>query len=346
VRTTLIVAFLFASCGSPRPEPRAEPSSPSDPSSPSEHETPVVAIHEWGLIDVDLASGTAELSAGPGMPSTPVMARKPVLYLHLLEGDAQSLTVRARVPGGRILEHWPAGELAADSIAWNVGVRRGPCGEAGRGPAREARDTTCQSVDGFCETPELPRYVTTDHDCLDVAGTEASLLFYRASVDASALPLRVERANDLSVRITSLRDGWDGPRNIVRVSRGLVGTWPLGRAMTARATIPRHGETAVMPVGETMLDPAAERETMARVLTELGLTTSEAEAFVGAWAETLFPAGGDTRRWSQHPSEDVLLYWLSQADVARFAVIDASPAAITLSRAFLVRITFPPTPAR
>jgi hypothetical protein len=39
-----------------------------------------------------------------------------------------------------------------------------------------------------------------------------------------------------------------------------------------------------------------------------------------------------------------VLYWLSPADLRRIAIIDASPSTISLRRAFLVRVMFPPVP--
>lgn len=327
---------LLIACGSPR----AETPQPLERPSQAEHETPAVAVHEWGLVDVDLATGTVELAAGPGRPATPVIARKPVLYLHLLQGDAQALTVRARVPGGRILEHWPPAELTDEMVTWSVRVTHGVCGPS-RGPIRDlARESVaCNSTDGFCETPELPRYATDDHDCIDAAGTPAGLLFYRASVSAERLPLRVER-NGMIVSVTAL-DDWDTPREMLRLSTNIEGRWPAGRVVVARAAIPRRGESIAIPVPTDVVDPAAERAAMTRTLGELGLTASEARAFVEAWSDELF-GSADLARWRRAPPpQDVLLYWLSQSQVNRIAAIDASPTSITLSRAFLVRVTLP-----
>ena len=64
---------------------------------------------------------------------------------------------------------------------------------------------------------------------------------------------------------------------------------------------------------------------------------------IEARGEALFGASSAARR-GPSPAQDVLLYWLSPAHVARLAVIDASLATISLRRAFLVRITLPAVP--
>jgi hypothetical protein len=86
MRLVLVMLGLLSAlaCGSPRPEPRPSSTPPAPPPSTAEHEEPIVDIHEWGLIDVDMRTGTAELATGPGLPARPTAVRKPVLYLHLL----------------------------------------------------------------------------------------------------------------------------------------------------------------------------------------------------------------------------------------------------------------------
>jgi hypothetical protein len=325
-----LFALLIIACGTPHAEEPVVVAPPVEVGQEAEHETPLVAIHEWGLIDVDLTNGIAELSTGPGQEALPVMARKPVLYLHVLDGDTQSLTVRARIPGGQILEHWPPGQLGPYIVTWNVDLRRGVCGPE-RGPVARDVQAACSSTDGFCETNELPRYATDDHDCMDVGGTQANLLFYRASIAADRLPLRFARNADRTVSVMSTTDGWDRPREMLRTFSGSI----------SRAPMPGNGQTASMPVPSAPIDPTAEREAMMRTLAELGLTPSEANAFMNAWQEELF--GGSTiARRRPAPPADVILYWLAQSDVHQLAAIDTSPTPITLSRAFLVRVTLPP----
>jgi hypothetical protein len=298
------------------------------PATGTDTATPALALHEWGLVDVDLAAGVAEISAGPGQPARPVVARKPVIYAHLRGEDAVSLDVRVRIPGGAILEHWPAGELGADTIRWHGDVTRGACSGGARGPVRD--QPPCASADGFCETSELPRYVTGDHDCITTAAGPAALLFYRARVPVDALPLRFERAADLRVRAA-------GPtRPLLRISTGLTGPWPVGRRVIARGD-------AELAVGTALVDPAAERSAMERTLRELGLTAAEARVFLDAWAVDLFGAGAEresSRRPARAVAQDVILYWLTAAEIERIAPLEAS-IPVTTRRAWLVRVTLP-----
>jgi hypothetical protein len=326
---TVFVVLSFA-CGSPRPSTPP----PSPPGEAMRPRPPLVEIHEWGLVDVDLASGTAELSAGPGQPARPMVLRKPVLYLHLTSAEQASVLVRARVPGGAILEHWPPGVVDGGTVSWNANVRSGPCSTnaPSRSPVR--RETTCAARDGFCEVDELPRYVTSDHDCMDVGGTTASLLFYRASLRADALPLRVERTPSLELAVTAETDTADAPRTMLRISTALSGPWPVGRYVVSHARMPARGQAVRMPVGDEVLEPNAERDATFLALRELGLTEPEARVFVAAWSDELFGTSPSELR------QDVLLYWLGPEDVSRLALLETEPAA-RFRRAFLVRIVLP-----
>ncbi len=325
-----IVALVSAgACGSSDGAPPAAP--PVTPA-PASNERSAVEVHEWGLIDV--AGGAAELSAGPGRPPRPMQMRKPVLYLHLRDAESARVSVTARVPGGSILEHWPAGQISDGAIAWpSVGVRRGVCGARDRRWAAQP----CGSTDGYCETSELPGYVTDDHDCLDVGGAEASLLFYRASVRPDALPLEVAVDGDL--RVTARRSMAGAPGSLVRVTR------VDGTLRVARAPLPDAGETRTVSIGEEALNAPAEREAMARDLAALGMTPAEARAFVDAWSAALFEgvaSRGPSReaRRARVPTgpNDVLLYWMPEDAVAALASLDVQPPPLALRRAFMVRV--------
>ncbi len=337
---TLSLALLLSSCGASTPAsaPPPEPDPPAQAADPAESDARVLALHEWGLVDVDLASRTVELSAGPGAPAVPVVARKPVLYAHLIDRDAASLDLRVRLPdGGAVLEHWPPAAIEGGAIPWHLEVRRGAC-PAPAGPSRDLA-RACDAPDGFCEVAELSRYVTRDHDCLEVGGQRAALLFYRASIPLEALPLRVERGAGLTARVTS--DAPRPPGTILRVSSGLSGPWPPGHLVLARAALPTAPGAVEIPVGEVALDPSAERSAMERTLTsELGLTADEARVFLEAWADELFgaaPAARESRRRPAPRQRDELLYWLSAEEIDRVAALEAS-APIVTRRAFLVRV--------
>lgn len=334
----LIGSSVLAACGASSPPAETVTETETAAVAVTETETddtaarpPTLALHEWGLVDVDLATGLAELSAGPGQPARPVVARKPVIYAHLGEAEHAALDLRVRVPGGSILEHWPLGALGADSIAWHAQVLRGPCG-----PGQPARpQPPCATADGYCETHELHRYATADSDCITTGAGPAALLFYRAQVPASALPLAFVRAADLRVRVT-------GPaRPVLRISTALTGPWPAGQRVIAR------GEDE-LPVGTEAVDATAERAAMEGALRGQGLTPDEARVFLDAWSAELFGAGAPaardaqraSRRWQQQASQDVILYWLTPAEIERIAPLEAS-IPVTTRRAWLVRVTLP-----
>lgn len=331
MRTSYALALALASCGRPSTTGTPNEQEPPPPSAP----VAVVALHEWGLVDVDLASGTVELSAGPGTPARPVVARKPVLYAHLVDGDTASVDLRVRLPeGAAVLEHWPPADVQGAVIPWRLDVRRGAC------PAAPSRDlaAACDAPDGYCEIAELPRYVTRDHDCMQVGGQSAALLFYRASIPAGVLPLRIERAPDGAVRVTSARPRPEGPPAVLRISTALSGPWPPGHVVISRAERPAQPGTVEIPVGSVALDPAAERSALARTITtDLGLSADEARVFVEAWGDELFGRASAARETPPPRAQDVLLYWLAPSEVGRLSALEAAEP-ISVRRAFLVRV--------
>lgn len=342
----LLATFLTitASCGGPGSAPAGEPSGASsgvpgqgsEGAAPPEQQPAIVTFHEWGLLDVDLATGIAELASGPGAPARPVIARKPVLYAHLGSGvDRAQLELRVAMPGGSFLEHWPAGVIEEGALRWALEVSRGQCPRTSSPGAARDRSRACDTPDGFCEVDELPRYVTDDHDCMMVGGMPAALLFYRAQIPIASLPITVRREAALTVRASSLELP-SGPRAMLRISTGLSGPWPVGHRVIARAE--RAQGEVVIPVGNTPLDPGAERAAMEEVLRgELRLSASEARVFLDTWAPVLFGSGAQPPQ----PPQDVLIYWLSRPEIERMAPILATAPA-DLDRAWLVRVVLGP----
>lgn len=170
----------------------------------------------------------------------------------------------------------------------------------------------------------------------------AHLLFYRASTRVDALPIRVTRAPDLAVEVSATRELSGAPGSILRISTGLSGPWPQGRVVIARAPMPGIGQRISIPVGTDAIDPADARRAMERELAELGLTPSEAAAFLTAWADELFgpPSTDAARRGAPiaRPPQDVLLYWMPPSAIDAVATITVEPSAAALRRAFLVRV--------
>lgn len=371
MRTILSLMLMLASCGGPGtdapPAPIADPAippatplpatpSPATPSpatplpatlSPAAPAAATVELHEWGLVDHDLATGVIELGTGAGEPARPMPMRKPVLYAHLADGvDHAEFLLSATVVGGQVLEHWPATILEGATVRWpHVAVRRGACAgpddpgaRSREASTRDAPSSYCVAPDGFCELTQLASYRTTDHDCLDVGGVAASLLFYRATASPAGLPLAAQRRSDGDIAVTARRSMDGAPGSLVRIRETRAGTF------VARAAMPGIGQSIVVPDPTVAAVGGDERSAMDRELQSLGMTASESDAFLRAWFSELF--GGPSasgRRAPRVPAErDLLLYWLPEDAVAALSALTVEPAAVRVRRAFLVRVDLGP----
>lgn len=342
MRIAIVLALaVLVACGSretaspsqtPPPPPLPDPTPPA----PARAQ---VELHEWGLVDVDPA-GRGDVRAGP-FARVPMVSRKPVLYAHLLGDGPVTLAVGVRLPAGTFVEHWPPAQVTGSSLSWaDIRVRQGACPTAAE-PARDLA-RACDAPDGVCEVDELERYATEDHDCMSVGGADTGLLFYRARLASAELPLRVVRNADLSLSVSATRSTAGAPGAMLRLSTALSGPWPPGRVVISRARAPGQGQTLSMAVGTEIVDAAAERERLGQDLATLGMTTSEARAFLEAWADELFTEGATRgpsreRRMPAPTPQDVLLYWLPPDAVDATSVVATEPRA-TLKRAFLVRV--------
>jgi hypothetical protein len=339
-------ALAFVSCGSPSSEqPPPSSPSPSEPA-PASDPTPASAVevelHEWGLVDHALATGAVELATGPGEPARPMPMRKPVIYAHLADGvDRAELSVAATVAGGQVLEHWPAPVIEGPTVRWpHVVVTRGACAghDDPSAVAREAsqRDALsyCRAPDGFCEVRELATYRTTDHDCLEVGGAVASLLFYRATASPEGLPITATLGADGALVITARRSMSGAPGALLRIREASDGVY------LARTGPPGVGQSVTLASPTEPLRAADERAALDRDLRALGMTASESEAFLRAWASELLAgpsaSGRRAARWSG--PRDILLYWLPEDAVTALSALAIEPATVRVRRAFLVRV--------
>ena len=320
------------------------------------------SIHEWGLIDVDLSDSRAEYAAGPGRrpahapggtrvdPAVrPIRTpgqlldevetltgfptgrpsgarRKPVLYFHLAEG-ASDLSVNVSVslaPEGRVVEHFPAGDLSEHAVSWtDVGLSRGACEG---GPYPRETDPICTNVaDDYCEAAELAAYHASDADCLSVRGQRQAFLFYRGDGPMPALPLRIERGSDGTVTVHN--ESMATPvGELLRIRRGADGI------RVAALAIPAMGSS--IAVGRPSDEPGdTHRETLRRQLRAIGLSDGEAAAFEAAWFGELFDASAST----PHALRDAVLYFLPAETVDGFAHIEATPAPSATVRAMAIR---------
>lgn len=296
---------------------------PSDPE-PQEAHAPVAVsappvapgpyeVHEWGLVVAELrgtsvrAVTTARGAGGPGLlgafgdPAQPIgvgVGRsfgvggggKPVLYFHLDEGTAGlSLSVAVQpAGGGRVLEHFPPGTLAADGtgLSWpNVRVTRGAC----RGTYPLPTDSGCRTEDALCELAELSAYETSDADCVHVGDAEAGLLFYRTGPAEAELPLSVERTSDTTVRVRARPGAAPAEGFLIRVERGAT----LLDTFVRLARFDELGSDGIeMPraTGDGLVAGNEGRALLQDSLDAAGLTPAERDAFMLAWGDALFGA--------------------------------------------------------
>lgn len=355
MRTTLGLPalVLLASCATTSSDDGTSP--PTTP--PSDPARPAWEVHEWGLVDVVAADGRAEIAAGPGRPGAPgpntqpidhpVITRKPVLYVHLGAG-VDTLTFRASVtlPNGRVVEHWPSTSLTTNGLTWDgVVATRGACSASSTRDDRPARRglVACGTEDGYCEVQDLPRYVTSDADCLAVSGTNAMLLFYRGASTNPALPVRATRGEDGRITLTNDTAMAGAPSGVYRITartegltRGRESIMPATTLLTRRARMPPPGSSASLDVAEDAMNVTQLHTALLTDMRALGLTDDEARAFMDAWSDELFVAPHAT---------DVVLYWLTPAAIERVAQLRFEPEPTTVRRAMMVRIDLGPTTA-
>jgi hypothetical protein len=382
VTLSILVALLIACGTSPPPSsatsvapPSSAPPSSAPPTSVAPSRDAPFALHEWGVLDVD-AHGRGHVSTGPERRVVTyhhpdfAEARAPVIYVHVLDGGAEShFDLAVTLPNGSFVEHYPRTTIDDTTLRWRRVVAHAcppppppsePPIEATEGapPEPDSRAMpaqarlTCGTADGVCEQFELARYASADAACLDVetlpppaddplaalAGLDlfggSNVLFYRASTRPT-LPLTIARVPSGAVRVRAATavDGAIG--GVMRLT--LSGT----DVLIARAPMPAANETVELPrPTEHVVRDAA----IAQLRTELlqhGLSSGEAHAFLEAWECELFgvvdvAAPGD--RAVLHPLTDAVVYFLSPAAIDAVATLSATPPARELHRAMLVRV--------
>ena len=334
----LPLCILALACGSsPAPNSESPENPPAENAPADEAPTPSASatydLHEWGLVDID-AAGEAELAAGPGQlapagrPERPAATRKPVLYFHLVDGDALDVQVTAAMRYGAMLEHFPsASGVDARTLRWDVRLASGDCGPRtypGRGDAR------CTQVpDRYCEAAELARYEAADATCLKAGGADFNHLFYRGGGTGLVLPVRVtpgaepglqNMLGDAVVPLAFLIEGGAGASRELRGRRAAMQPPSIRRLgpVAANATA-QPGE--VVPVG------VAVQETRA-ALAQLGLTPDEVQAFMNAWERPVFQQPNVARS---------VFYLLPERAVGAISAVTAVPAPRSFRRAMAVR---------
>ena len=308
------------------------------------------ALHEWGVVDV-APSGAVEISAGAGQPQRPISVRKPVVYVHLLDGTAeQTFGLDVTLPSGTFVEHAPDATLGGTTLSWPHVTARPthcatPAGGGASATARRGPALVCAAMDGVCEVNELPRYDASTAACLDVNGVTTGLLFYRGTAPSAALPISAQRDPSGNLVVTASRGG--------AVHGTLLRVTVTGHGVVvARVAAPSAGASTTVPVGTEPLSRAQGLDALRTSLGELGLDAAESEAFFAGWADELFgPEPGAARElrdrgYAGDPSgpraSDALLYFLAPDAVDAIATLHPTPAPRELRRAFLVRVDLGP----
>ncbi len=334
-------AFLSACGGSPPTEAASSESSSTAPTAgeePARPAAPRYTVHEWGLVDV-AADGSVELATGPGQANLapphphPVvtpdsghgMARKPVLYFHLIDGEVQ-VSVSATMTFGSMLERFPATAMNGPDLRWDqVRIVGRACGAHTYPTVGSAG---CQGIaDNYCEAAELATYEASDASCLVVDGRDYNHLFYRGGGRGMSVPITVTRnGGDLTVNNASafaiplaLSVSTDtGSRRDRRAAPPAVNIRRFGRIPAGTST--EFHES--IPVDQALTMVRAE-------LGLLGLTGPEIQAFMNAWEQAVFRA----------PNVGTsVIYLLPPELVDAVSTLSLTPAPEATRRAMMVRV--------
>jgi hypothetical protein len=272
---------------------------------------------------------------GPEPPVELLAVEKPVLYFQPNGTSPLAIaSVRVDARGGTIVEHWPDTGVAGApaSIAWTgLRLERGGC--ALTAPA--VADPVCVralAASGECESAALARAVASDAGCLHGGAFSTPLLFYRSTSTALTAPLRASHrgSNDIEIQ-----NGGNQPipGRLVRFQR---------EGATVRAVVadpPGPGATVV--IGDTWVAPEVARRAVGDTLTGLGLTRTEANAFLASWDVAFFGAPAEQSERSlaaeeMPPPEDSILYFLPPGDIERLSHLSFDPAPTEVRRAMAV----------
>ena len=293
-----IIAMILAGLTSPAQaaDPTPAPNAVDDQST--------YVVHEWGLIEFTNGRpevATSRVGQAPAKTPPPVItptpnppivtpipdrpvSRKPIVYLHPLEGyDASTkLEVTIELKPGTLREVWPtprggAQPIHGASFTWrDVSINTGSTCDGKVAPSINAE--ACTSLpDGVCEAEEMRRYLGSVPHCLKAEGRFTPVLLYNGYMDGLAAPLQVS----------------DGGARLKNTSRH-----PVGPLLVARDGA-LHLIESIEPGAEHALNEAPLTETAKSLLRPrleaLGLTPSEANDFLNAWAPIL---DGPGRSWA------------------------------------------------
>ncbi len=294
------------------------------------------SVHEWGLVRAGPGDTLVVGAMGPSAPpEATLVVEKPVLYFHVSGGgtiDVASLRVDAL--GGRVVEHWPHTGAGPDSanVTW-TSLRLDPTSCALRAPTLDEPPCRDLPPGDECEAAQLARAATSDSACVRSARGDSPLLFYRSTSTALTVPLvATARGDDLVVRHAG---AGAIPGRIVRFRRD------GGSVRVVVADPPAPGGSVV--IGSEWTDVSAARAAVRETLSAIGLTTSEAEAFLASWDSAFFGEAAVAEEIVERtpaeeslPAEHTILYFLPPADVEQLTTLTFDPPPTAVRRAMAV----------
>jgi len=328
-----LTACGFSACGAPAATSSTTPIA-TPTSSPSALDlTPgTYELHEWGLLRAGPGDVLEVGTLAPVPAIEPIVVEKPVLYFHL-GGDAPIDLGRASVEAidGTIREHWP---LAA--------ARVGPGEEARVNwapitllPERCAfmapadRGSACGSLPPgeVCESLSLARTVTADASCVETATGRSPILFYRSTSRGLTVPIAANHIDfgDIGVRNDS---DLEIPGLMIRFIEGSAGL----RIVVFSPPAPHQN----VLVGHEAQGTEAARQAILTTMTGLGLTVSEAEAFLASWEGELFTSPPVAEEAEEAWERTSLLYFLPEALTERVSRLDFDPPPSATHRALAI----------
>lgn len=331
-----LTACGFSACGAPTASstttPTTTPTTSAAPSSGLDLASGTYELHEWGLLRGGPGDVLEVGTFAPPIDVEPMVVEKPVLYFHL-GGDAPLDLGRANVQAvdGVIREHWPlaaprVGPGEEDRVSWApltlLPERCGFMAPADRGSA-------CGSLPlgEVCESLSLARTVTADASCVETASGRSPILFYRSTSRGLTVPIVANYIDfgDIGVRNDS---DLEIPGLMIRFIEGSAGL----RIVVFAPPAPHQG----LLVGHEDQGVEAGRQAILTTMTGLGLTVSEAEAFLASWEGELFSPTPVAEEVVTPWERTSLLYFLPDALTDRVSRLDFEPPPSATHRALAI----------
>lgn len=347
-RATILATFLLTACACGASSTPVATTTGPDPVPPEERTASPSApyeVHEWGLVRGDVGDTQRFGAIAPAVDFGMLTVDKPVLYFHAPAAiTLASVRVEAR-SGGTLIETWPLTPLGTSASWTNVAID--PSGECTPSPLATASEAPCVGLPSgdTCETPSLAIVRTTDAACVHVGSSTERFLFYRGRAATFTPPLRFERTGAYeTVRVTNEGDAVI-PGMLVRLSsdgfrvRTLAVAAPpphqsvdVGADFDAAAHGGSTDDEATDRRGADMpMAPATGpgRRALIDAMLALGLTQSEADAFMLAWEPALFGPGRvaiDTLSADGDPADrESFVYFLPAAALENVAHLTFDP---------------------